>query len=309
MTIPHLIKSIGKSSSRLALLLIPLVFACLALSPMAQAVSPSPDGGYSDVGGAAPEIAQRYDFNGDGHPDYVLSAGRVFVSTAIWYLNNNVYLNGAGGPSLPAAGGWALIDVADFNGDGHPDYALFYATTGQTAIWYLNNNVYVSGVYGPTLPAGWSLVAVGDFNLDGKPDYVLYNASTRQTAIWYLNNNVVINGGQGYGPTLPYLWRVVGTADFNLDGHTDYLLYNTSTRQSAIWNMSGRSRVGGAYGPPITSDYELRGAADFNGDGHPDYVLFNRSTRQTAIWYLNNNLYVSAAFGPPIPGGWSLALP
>ena len=46
MTTLHLKKSIGGSPSRLALLLIPLVFACFALSPMAQAVSPPPDGGY-----------------------------------------------------------------------------------------------------------------------------------------------------------------------------------------------------------------------------------------------------------------------
>ena len=46
MTTLRLIKSIGRSSSRLALLLIPLVFACFALSPKAQAVSPPPDGGY-----------------------------------------------------------------------------------------------------------------------------------------------------------------------------------------------------------------------------------------------------------------------
>ena len=41
---------------------------------MALAVSPPPDGGYSDVGGAAPEVAQRYryDFNLDGYPDYVI---------------------------------------------------------------------------------------------------------------------------------------------------------------------------------------------------------------------------------------------
>jgi Chaperone of endosialidase len=42
----RLIKSIGRSSSRLALLLIPLVFVCFALSPMAQAGGPPPDGGY-----------------------------------------------------------------------------------------------------------------------------------------------------------------------------------------------------------------------------------------------------------------------
>ena len=36
----------AQSPLRLALLLIPLVFACFALSPAAQAVSPAPDGGY-----------------------------------------------------------------------------------------------------------------------------------------------------------------------------------------------------------------------------------------------------------------------
>jgi len=49
--------------------------------------------------------------------------------------------------------------VIDFNGDGSPDFVLQNTSTSQTAIWYLNNNVYVSAAYGPTLPAGWSLVA------------------------------------------------------------------------------------------------------------------------------------------------------
>jgi len=32
------------------------------------------------------------------------------------------------------------------------------AGTQQTAIWYMNNNVFVSGAFGPGLPAGWSLI-------------------------------------------------------------------------------------------------------------------------------------------------------
>jgi hypothetical protein len=36
---------------------------------------------------------------------------------------------------------------------------LYNAGTRQTAIWYLNNNVFAGGAFGPTLPAGWSLVA------------------------------------------------------------------------------------------------------------------------------------------------------
>jgi hypothetical protein len=47
-----------------------------------------------------------------------------------------------------------LVATADFNGDGKPDYLLYHAATRQTAIWYLNNNVFVSGAFGPTLPSG-----------------------------------------------------------------------------------------------------------------------------------------------------------
>jgi len=43
--------------------------------------------------------------------------------------------------------------VIDFNGDGHPDYVLYNAGTRQTAIWHLNNNVFVSSADGLTFPA------------------------------------------------------------------------------------------------------------------------------------------------------------
>ena len=55
--------------------------------------------------------------------------------------------------------GWELAATADFNGDGKPDYLLYKAATRQTAICYLNNNVYSRSAWGPTLPVGWSLVA------------------------------------------------------------------------------------------------------------------------------------------------------
>jgi hypothetical protein len=51
-----------------------------------------------------------------------------------------------------------LVATADFDGDGSPDYVLYKTSTRQAAIWYLNNNVFVSAAYGPTLPDGWSLV-------------------------------------------------------------------------------------------------------------------------------------------------------
>ncbi|HEU5247457.1 MAG TPA: VCBS repeat-containing protein, partial [Candidatus Udaeobacter sp.] len=97
--------------------------------------------------------------------------------------------------------------------------------------------------------------------------------------------------------------------DFNGDGKRDYLLFDASTRQSAIWYLSGVTFVSGAYGPTIASGYKLIGVADFNGNGKPDYLLYNASTGQTAIWYMNKAVFVGGAYGPTVPAGWSLVAP
>ena len=102
---------------------------------------------------------------------------------------------------------------------------------------------------------------------------------------------------------------MVGVADFDRDSHADYALFNPSTRQTAIWYLSGPTLIRGAYGPTLPSGWALVATADFNGDGHPDYVLENANTHQTAIWYLNNNAFVSGAYGPTLPAGWSLVAP
>ncbi len=99
------------------------------------------------------------------------------------------------------------MGVADFNGDGKPDYLLYNPTTRQTAIWYLNNNVRVGSAFGPTAWVGWSVAGVADFNNDGDPDYLPLNPSTGQTAIWYLTNNVRI--GHAFGPTAWAGWSVI----------------------------------------------------------------------------------------------------
>jgi hypothetical protein len=65
MTTLHLRKSIGRSSSRLAFLLIPLLFACFALCPIAQAVTPAPDGDYPGQNTAEGESALNSLTTGD----------------------------------------------------------------------------------------------------------------------------------------------------------------------------------------------------------------------------------------------------
>src|SRR5262249_37325031 len=153
----------------------------------------------------------------------------------------NVFTHRAFGPTLPS--GWFLGAVADFNGDGKPDYLLYrqVGSNFRTRIWYMNNNVHVASRAGPTLPNGWFLRGVEDFNADGQPDFLLYNAwyivgadNNNITEIWYLNNNVFTH--RAFGPTIPGPeWSVVAVADFDGDGHPDYVLQHVNTHQTAIW--------------------------------------------------------------------------
>ena len=96
------------------------------------------------------------DFNDDGKPDFLLN-NPITHQTSVWYLDNNVRIGNAYGPTLWP--GWNVADVADFNLDGHPDYLLFRADTGQTAMWYLSNSVRIGSAWGPAPWARWHLVA------------------------------------------------------------------------------------------------------------------------------------------------------
>jgi hypothetical protein len=189
----------------------PILALLIALALVVVASVPRP------AGAAGAAIS---DFNGDGHPDYVLQQlqNDNTNQTAIWYLNNNVFISSAYGPTLTA--GWGLAGAADFNRDGHIDYALINAfSTRQTAIWYLSGPTFIGSAYGPTVPSGWNFVATADFNGDGNPDYVLQNIFTLQTAIWYLNNNVFISSA--YGPTPPAGWSFLSGFCCG-GGHWDY---------------------------------------------------------------------------------------
>jgi hypothetical protein len=194
--------------------------------------------------------------------------------------------------------------VGDFNNNGHPDYVLHGANTRQTAIWYLNNNVYVSAAYGPTLVPGWILSGVADFNRDSRSDYALFAPNTNQTALWYLSGPTLI--GNAFGPTLPNGWELAGAADFNGDNKPDYMLYNGSTHQTAVWYLNNNVYVGGGFGPTLPAGWVLVGAADFDRDGHTDYVLFHPSSGYTAIGYLSGLTLIGAAWGPTLPSGWAL---
>ena len=175
MTTIRSIKSTGRSPSRLALLLIPLVFTCFALCPMAQAIlpPPPPDGGYpggntaegtnalmslttgtnnTAIGRAALRANTQGNFNtavGAGVLDANVSGDRN-TATGFNALTNNRAgsdntANGAGalagltgGSSNTAMGDSALGALTNGNGN-----IAIGDSAGAGLIGVGNNNIYI----------------------------------------------------------------------------------------------------------------------------------------------------------------------
>jgi glucose/arabinose dehydrogenase len=290
-------------------------------------------GGYVYRGQQIPNLRGVYVFGDFLGPDSGPGTGQIFtlnyngtIASNFQNITGQLFPTSAGGFTLAnlsslgedANGELYITDIgngsvfkivasavkSDFNGDGKVDYVLYNASTHRTAVWYLNNNVFLGSAYGPTLPAGWNLVDVADFNLNGKTDYALFNPGTRRTAIYYLSGPSFLSSA--FGPTIASGYELMGAADFNGDNKPDYVLYHGGTRRTTVWYLNNNVYVGGAYGPTLPPGWRLAGVADFNGDGKTDYLLFNPSTRQTTIWYLSGVTFVRGTYGPTIASGYEL---
>jgi hypothetical protein len=196
---------------------------------------------------------------------------------------------------------------ADFNADLHTDWALQNPTTGQTAVWYMNGAIRLSGTVGPTAAANWKVIDADNFTQRAPADLLLSNASTGATAIWQMNGGVLRSAT--YGPVVPAGWSAVLARDFNRDGKADLVLFQSSTGKTVIWYLNGSQRIGSVLGPTLPAGWTLTGSGDFNRDGWPDFLLFNATLGRTVIWYLDGTKHLAAsAFGPNLSSAWKLTV-
>ena len=191
------------------------------------------------------------------------------------------------------AAGAAQAAISDFNGDGHPDFVLQNACTRQTAIWYLNNNIFISGAYGPTLVAGWYILAgVADFNRDGHPDYLLLDSGiSPDTAIWYLSGPTLV--GTARGPSVPRVpsgwgWGVPATLTATA---TRIMCFITPRRVRQRYGISITMFTQRGCGPTLPAGWFLVGVADFNRDGHTDYALEQRHAPNSDLVFIRTNVH------------------
>src|SRR5262245_27919023 len=102
-------------------------------------------------------------------------------------------------------------------------------------------------------------------------------------------------------------WTVVTSADFNLDGLTDVLWFDTANDLIKVWLMNGTRplAIGPAIAAPPGDHWEPLNAVDFSFDGMADVVWYNSKKNVVTIWLMKGTGVL--ADGPVIAGpgdGW-----
>ena len=177
----------------------------------------------------------------------------------------------------------------DFDGDGKADLLWHNASTGETAVWFMNGATLLGG--GGLLPNGdWHETQLADFNGDGKTDIVWRNVISGATAMWIMNGGTIVSGaGLQSDPN----WEVIQAGDLNGDGKAD-LIWRHTNGSTAVWLMNGTQIIDSG---PLLADpnWIITHVADMNGDGKSDILWRNQSTGESLIWFMNGKSFSGSA--------------
>jgi len=202
---------------------------------------------------------------------------------------------------------WQIVmsGEADFNGDGWFDLVFQHQGDGRLAAWFMCRDMQLAGVaLSPSqVPdRNWKVRGVADFNGDFRPDLILQNEMTGEVAAWLMRGTTRHEERFLTPSVVPDTnWRIVGVADFNLDGHSDLLWQHQTMGLIAVWYMNQLSMVDGVLLSAEVSDTNLkiRAVGDINYDGWPDLVWQNQATGLLATWLMVDRVRLASVLLSP----------
>jgi FG-GAP-like repeat len=214
---------------------------------------------------------------------------------------------GQAGPAfhaLPTQDVWALVQAADFNGDGLQDVLWNNADHSEMAVTLLRGTELLeegARIPGPPGPEWVTVIAV-DFDGDGMADVIWSDTGRNLFSVWLMRGTEVAEVGPEIPGPAGRGWSVSTLADFNFDGMNDILWYNDVTGGMAVWLMRGvdvLERGREIAGPPGTG-WSISNAADFDRDGMADVLWNDTVGNRIAVWLMRGTCLADP--GPVLPG-------
>jgi uncharacterized repeat protein (TIGR03803 family) len=186
------------------------------------------------------------------------------------------------------------VIVANFDGKAE-------GSLGANVVADVNGNLFGTTQLGGANNKGSAFEITGSgYTVQINGNVLWQNTSTGQASIWLMNGTTRIGGG-GVTPIPALTWHVIGTGDFNKDGHADILWQNASG-QASIWEMNGTTKIGGGpAGANPGPSWKVIGSGDFNGDGKSD-ILWQNASGQASIWEMDGTTKTGGGLAGANPG-------
>jgi titin len=189
----------------------------------------------------------------------------------------------------PSNGGWYVsgspVTYLGLNGDVPVPADYLNAGSSQRAVWRPSTGAwFVDGGGGAVYHGLNGDVAVpGDYDGDGDTDRAVFRPSNGG---WYIQGQGVSYLGLGTDIPVP--------ADYDGDGDTDLAVFRPST---GAWYVAGS----GAQYFGANGDVPL--PADYDGDGNADFGVFRAST---GAWFIDGvgSEYFGLSSDTPVPGNY-----
>lgn len=261
-------------------------------------------------GGLSPQLGWHpyslVDFNNDGKFG-LLWYNSLTGELQKWYINGTTVTRKILWGTLPPANGWFPIGIKDLNGNGLTDLLLYNVYSGAVSAWLDNGLVANYGTL--QISNGWSPIGLEDFNGDLKSDLLVYNQKSGALEVWLINGSVLSNIVRWGADNIKDGLGIAGFNDFNGDGRSDILWYNSITGNIKAW-ITGGGIVNYGTGSP-SAGWQPMGLDDFNGDGRADLLWFNAFTNATTTWLLNGKGVLQSANYGSIPASsvWTINIP